>query len=88
MSKSKISFTRTSFFVKGVPKKVPKKVKGRRVSSSRKSKGIPVEGIPKKIHRIKGRKIKSSRRSKGILKRASRKKRKSKRRRRRKTHKK
>ena len=75
MSKSKVSFTRTSFFVKGVPKKVPKKVKGRRVSSSRKSKGIPVKGIHKKVHKIKGRRISSSRKSKGILKRGSRKKR-------------
>ena len=76
MSKSKVSFTRTSFFVKGVPKKVPKKVKGRRVSSFRKSKGIPVKGIPKKVHRVKGRRISSSRKSKSILKRrGSRKKR-------------
>ena len=75
MSKSKISFTRTSFFVKGIPKKVPKKVKGRKISSSRKSKGIPVKGIHKKIHRVKGKKISSSRKSKSILKRGSRKKR-------------
>ena len=74
MSKSKISFTRTSFFVKGIPKKVPKKVKGRKISSSRKSKGIPVKGIHKKIHRVKGKKISSSK-SKSILKRGSRKKR-------------
>ena len=75
MSKSKVSFSRTSFFVEGVPKKVPKKVKGRKISSSRKSKGIPVKGIPKKVHRVKGRRISSSRKSKGILKtRCSRKK--------------
>ena len=73
MSKSKISFSRTSFFVKGVPKKVIH-VKGRKISSSKKSKGIPVKGIPKKVHKVKGRKISSSRKSKGILKRASRKK--------------
>ena len=64
---SKISFSRTSFFVKGVPKKVPKKVKGRKISSSRKSKGIPDKGIHKKIHKVKGKKISSSRKSKSIL---------------------
>ena len=79
MSKSKVSFSRTSFFVEGVPKKVPKKVKGRKISSSRKSKGIPVKGIPKKVHRVKGSRISSSsRKSKGILKRGSRKKRRTK----------
>ena len=79
MSKSKISFSQTSFFVKGIPKKIPKKVKGRRISSSRKSKGIHVKGIHKKIHRVKGRKISSSRKSKSILKRrGSRKKRRTK----------
>ena len=63
MSKSrKISFSQTTFFVKGVPKKVVR-VKGRKLSSSRKSKGIPVKGIPKKVHRVKGRRITSSKRS-------------------------
>jgi len=76
MSKStKISFIKSRFFVEGILKKPPVRVKGRRVSSSRKSKGIPVEGIPKKIPKqVKGRKITSSKQSKGLLRRASRKK--------------
>ena len=78
MSKStKVSFTKSRFFVEGILKKPPVRVKGRRVSSSRKSKGIPVEGIPKKVPKqVKGRKVTSSKQSKGLLRsRASRKKR-------------
>ena len=53
MGKSnKIYFSRTSFFVEGVPKKVVR-VKGRKLSSSRKSKGILVRGIPKEVHKVK-----------------------------------
>ena len=50
MGKSnKIYFSRTSFFVEGVPKKVVR-VKGRKLSSSRKSKGI-LKGASRKKKR-------------------------------------
>ena len=54
---SKISFSRTSFFVKGVPKKVHR-VKGRKISLSRRSKGILKRASRKKrITKRRRRKI-------------------------------